>query len=321
VTALAVTVRAPAKVNLRLEVGAPQPDGFHPLATVFHAVSLFDDVTATPAGDDADSQVQVAVTGLDANEVPLDGSNLAVRAAQLVADVAGVTEPVHLQIRKGIPVAGGMAGGSADAAAALLACDALWKTGLSRAELFDLAAELGSDVPFALLGGTAVGTGRGDRLTPALAVGDYHWVVALAGAGLSTPAVYRELDRLRAGRVLPEPRVPREVMHALRAGDAETLGAMLANDLQPAALSLLPRLDRTLAVGLEYGALGGIVSGSGPSVVFLARDAEQALDLSVALTASGVAPEVRRVHGPVHGARIVAGSGADGVGTPGERRS
>jgi 4-diphosphocytidyl-2-C-methyl-D-erythritol kinase len=305
-----VTVRAPAKVNLRLEVGAPQPDGYHPLATVFHAVSLFDEVTAAaPAGPgDPDVQVQVSVTGTGAAQVPLDASNLAVRAALLLADVAGVSEPVRLQVRKGIPVAGGMAGGSADAAAALLACDALWKTGLTRPELFDLAAELGSDVPFALLGGTAIGTGRGDRLTPALAVGDYHWVVAFAGTGLSTPAVYRELDRLRAGRVLPEPRVPADVMHALRLGDADAVGQMLANDLQPAAVSLLPRLERTLAVGLEYGALGGVVSGSGPTVVFLVRDGEQALDLSVALTASGAAPEVRRVRGPVHGARVVSGT-------------
>ena len=303
-----VTVRAPAKVNLRLEVGAPQPDGYHPLATVFHAVSLFDEVTASPGSRDPGAQAEITLSGIGAGQVPLDRSNLAVRAALLLADVAGVTEPVRLHVRKGIPVAGGMAGGSADAAAALLACDALWKTGLTRPELLDLAAELGSDVPFALLGGTAVGTGRGDRLSPALAVGEYHWVVAFAGAGLSTPAVYRELDRLRAGRVLPEPRVPAEVMHALRLGDAEAVGALLANDLQPAALSLLPRLERTLAVGLEYGALGGLVSGSGPTVVFLARDGEHALDLSVALTASGAAPEVRRVRGPVHGARIVSGT-------------
>jgi 4-diphosphocytidyl-2-C-methyl-D-erythritol kinase len=306
-----VTVRAPAKVNLRLEVGAPQPDGYHQLATVFHAVSLFDEVTAaavSPA-EDPDVQVEVSVVGTGAREVPLDGSNLAVRAALLLADVAGVPDPVRLHVRKGIPVAGGMAGGSADAAAALLACDALWKTGLTRPELFDLAAELGSDVPFALLGGTAIGTGRGDRLTPALAVGEYHWVVAFAGAGLSTPAVYRELDRLRAGRILPEPRVPLEIMHALRLGDADAVGDLLANDLQPAAVSLLPRLERTLAVGFEYGALGGIVSGSGPTAVFLARDSEHALDLSVALTASGAAPEVRRVRGPVHGARIVSDEG------------
>jgi 4-diphosphocytidyl-2-C-methyl-D-erythritol kinase len=311
VSTAAVTVRAPAKVNLRLEVGAPQPDGYHSLATVFHAVSLFDEVTAAAVGpaEDPDVQVEVSVTGTGARDVPLDSSNLAVRAALLLADVAGVPDPVRLHVRKGIPVAGGMAGGSADAAAALLACDALWKTGLTRAELFDLAGELGSDVPFCLLGGTAIGTGRGDRLTPALAVGEYHWVVAFAGVGLPTPAVYRELDRLRAGRILPEPRVAPEFMHALRLGDAEAVGAMLSNDLQPAAVSLLPRLERTLAVGLEYGALGGIVSGSGPTAVFLARDSEHALDLSVALTASGAAPEVRRVRGPVHGARIVSDEG------------
>jgi len=313
VSGTTVTVRAPAKVNLRLEVGAAQADGYHALATVFHAVSLFDEVTAAAVGaaESNDAQVQVTVAGPGAAHVPVDGSNLAVRAALLLADVAGVTDPVRLHIRKGIPVSGGMAGGSADAAAALLACDALWKAGLTRAELFDLAAELGSDVPFALLGGTAIGTGRGDRLTPALAVGEYHWVVALAGTGLATPSVYRELDRLRAGRILPEPRVPTEMMHALRLGDPDAVGALLTNDLQPAAVSLLPRLERTLAVGLEYGALGGIVSGSGPTVVFLARDGEHALDLSVALTASGAAPEVRRVRGPVHGARIVSGGSSE----------
>lgn len=306
--AAGVTVRAPAKVNLVLEVGPPLPTGYHDLATVFHAVSLYDEVTATPAGPGPHAtEVTVSVEGPGAGDVPLDERNLAVRAALLIGDRSGAFEPAHLHIRKGIPVAGGMAGGSADAAAALVACDALWKAGLSRAELLELAAELGSDVPFALLGGTAVGTGRGTELTPALARGDYDWVVALAGVGLSTPAVFRELDRLRAGRVLPEPRVASALMQALRRGDAESVGALLANDLQPAAVSLLPDLERTLEVGSEYGALGGVVSGSGPTVVFLARDAEHALDLSVALTASGAAAEVQRAHGPVPGARIVDG--------------
>jgi len=306
--AAGVTVRAPAKVNLVLEVGPPLPTGYHDLATVFHAVSLYDELTATPVEARSDgTEVTVSVEGPGAGDVPLDERNLAVRAALLLGDRSGAFEPAHLHIRKGIPVAGGMAGGSADAAAALVACDALWEAGLTRAELLELAAELGSDVPFALLGGTAVGTGRGSELTPALARGDYDWVVALAGVGLSTPAVYRELDRLRAGRVLPEPRVASSLMQALRRGDAESVGALLANDLQPAAVSLLPDLERTLEVGSEYGALGGVVSGSGPTVVFLARDAEHALDLSVALTASGAAADVRRAHGPVPGARIVDG--------------
>jgi 4-diphosphocytidyl-2-C-methyl-D-erythritol kinase len=306
VSASSVTVRVPAKVNLVLEVGPPMPDGYHQLATVFHAVSLFDEVTATPADPgELDDEVMVTVEGPGAGDVPLDGTNLAFRAALLLSEHAPRNGPVRLHIRKGIPVAGGMAGGSADAAAALVACEALWQTGVGRRRLLELAAELGSDVPFALLGGTAVGSGRGDRLTPALARGDYHWVVALADRGLSTPDVYKELDRLRSGRVLPEPRVSDGMMQGLRRGDAETVGALLSNHLQPAALSLYPELERTLAVGSEYGALGGVVSGSGPTVVFLARDTEHALDLSVALTASGAAAEVRRARGPVHGARVV----------------
>jgi 4-diphosphocytidyl-2-C-methyl-D-erythritol kinase len=296
----AVTVRAPAKVNLELAVGGPRPDGFHELATVFHAVSLYDDVTAVPARG-----VTVTVEGPQADQVPLDRSNLAVRAARLLGRRVGVSDGVHLHIRKGIPVAGGMAGGSADAAAALLACDLLWHTGMSRDELRALAAELGSDVPFALLGGTAIGTGRGERLTPALARGEYHWVVALSSGQLSTPAVYAEIDRLRAGRVLPRPRVSDRMMQALRRGDPQALGMAMSNDLQPAALSLDPRLERTLEVGEEYGALGSLVSGSGPTVVLLAKDHEHALDLSAALTAARVVTQVRLVRGPVHGAKVL----------------
>ncbi len=296
-----VTVRVPAKVNLGLAVGGPRPDGYHDLATVFHAVSLYDDLTATLRDDDG---VTVRVEGVQATLVPEDESNLAVRAVRLLAERMGIEAGVDLHIRKGIPVAGGMAGGSADAAAALVACDALWNLGLPRSEMLELAAELGSDVSFALLGGTAIGTGRGERLTPALARGDYHWVIALAEFGLSTPAVYGELDRLRARRVLPEPRVPDRLMKALRSGDPQALGDSLSNDLQPAACSLAPSLTDTLAVGRDYGALGGLVSGSGPTVFFLARDTEHALDLAVALTASGTARDVRRVHGPVPGARL-----------------
>ncbi len=301
----AITVRAPAKVNLELDVGAPRPDGYHDVATVYHAVSLADDVTASPPPRGADGEVSVSVEGLGSDRVPLDGTNLAVRAAVLLAEHTGVESGVHLHIRKGIPVAGGMAGGSADAAAALVACDALWHTGLSREELRELAADLGADVPFALVGGTAVGTGRGEELTPALARGEYQWVIALSEAGLSTPAVYAELDRLRSGRRVAPPRVSDALMQALLRGDAEGLGAHLSNDLQPAACSLAPDLERTLEVGYEYGALGGLVSGSGPTVAFLVRDAEQALDISAALLAGGTVAQVRRAHGPVPGARVV----------------
>jgi 4-diphosphocytidyl-2-C-methyl-D-erythritol kinase len=295
-----VSVRVPAKVNLDLSVGALGPDGYHPLSTVFHAVSLFDDLTVTPAPEG----IALEVVGEHVEGVPTGESNLAVRAARLVARRAGVESGAHLLLHKGIPVAGGMAGGSADAAAALVACDAAWNACLDRSELLELAAELGSDVAFALVGGTAIGSGRGEQITPALARGQYHWVLALSDEGLSTPAVYAEFDRLAAGRVLAEPRVSDEVMQALRSGDSVALGQALRNDLQAAACSLRPDLGDVLDVGLEYGALGGVVSGSGPTVAFLVRDNEHALDLSVALTASGACESVKRAHGPVHGARV-----------------
>jgi 4-diphosphocytidyl-2-C-methyl-D-erythritol kinase len=299
-----VTVRAPAKINLQLVVGAPGPDGYHLLATVFHAVGLYDELTATATAP-AEGGVQLTVEGDQAELVPLDETNLAVRAATLLARRTGRPAHVRLHLRKGIPVAGGMAGGSADAAAALVACDLLWRTGLAREELQDLGAELGADVPFALIGGTAIGTGRGDILTPALARGDFHWVLAVSGEGLSTPAVYAECDRLRGGRPVLEPRISDRFMQALRSGNAAAVGAELTNDLQEAALSLRPSLRQTLAIGAEYSALGGLVSGSGPTVAFLVADSDKALDLTVALSASGTCQAVHRVSGPVHGARSV----------------
>ncbi|HST84873.1 MAG TPA: 4-(cytidine 5'-diphospho)-2-C-methyl-D-erythritol kinase [Kineosporiaceae bacterium] len=307
-TADGVTVRAPAKINLELRVGPPRSDGYHEVATVFHAVALFDDLTAVQ-GEPGEG-ISIVVHGPQAANVPVDESNLAVRAARLLADRVGLVDAdVRMQLHKQIPVAGGMAGGSADAAAALVACDALWHTGLDREQLHGLAAELGSDVPFSLLGGTAIGSGRGERLIPALARGEYHWVIALADHGLSTPAVYSEVDRLRDAGLVPqplaEPEISGQLMQALRAGDAEALGACLGNDLQAAACSLDPSLEKALDVGRKVGALGGMVSGSGPTMVFLARDSSHALDLAVALTASGAAADVRRSHGPVAGARLV----------------
>ncbi|MDP9399252.1 MAG: 4-(cytidine 5'-diphospho)-2-C-methyl-D-erythritol kinase [Actinomycetota bacterium] len=295
-----VTVRVPAKINLHLAVGGPRPDGFHDVATVYQAVSLYDEVTVTPA-----DALTVEVAGAHVRGVPDDAGNLAARAASVLARRAGLEPRVHLRLVKGIPVAGGMAGGSADAAAALLACDALWGCALPREQLIDLAAELGSDVPFALVGGTAVGNGRGERLTPALTVGRFAWVLGIAEGGLSTPAVYAETDRLRSGRVLPEPRVPDAVLRALRAGDASALGRALGNDLQPAACSLRPQLSATLAVGQEHGALGCLVSGSGPTCAFLTRDDRHAEDLAAALASSGTCADVARAYGPVPGAQLL----------------
>jgi len=299
--------RVPAKVNLALSVGGLGGDGYHPLATVFQAVSLYDHVEANPAAPGAG--VSIALAGPETAGVPTGLENLAARAVDLLAAEAGRAPDVALRIRKEIPVAGGMAGGSADAAGALLACDALWGLRTPRDRLFELAAELGADVPFALLGGTALGRGRGDRLTPVLSQGTYHWVFAIADSGLSTPAVYREIDRLREGSVLTEPGVGDRLLVALRRGDAEAVGAALSNDLQRAAVSLRPKLQMTLEIAEEYGALGWLVSGSGPTVAALARDEEHSLDLAVAFTASGVCRTVARATGAVPGARIVPAAG------------
>ena len=298
----AVTVRVPAKVNLELRVGPPQEDGYHDLATVFQAVSLYDEVSVAPWDD-----WKVVPAGAYADLIPTDETNLALRAARLVAERWQVDDALSIRIDKDIPVAGGMAGGSADAAAALLACDHLWELGLDREELAELAAELGSDVPFPLSGGTAMGSGRGEQLAPVLARGSFHWVFAISDTGLSTPAVFRECDRLRGDSAshLPPPQVSPELMAALRSGDAHALGKALRNDLEDAAFSLRPELRTLREAGVAFGALGGIVSGSGPTVAFLTESHEASLDLSVSLAASDLCRDIRRAKGPVHGAQVV----------------
>jgi 4-diphosphocytidyl-2-C-methyl-D-erythritol kinase len=302
-----VTVRVPAKINLQLAVGPLRPDGYHGLVTVFHAISLFDEVTVTAA--DADS---VTVRGEGADHVPENGDNLALRAVRALRAEqerrgSAPGDGVAVAIAKRIPVAGGMAGGSADAAAALVACNELWDAGLSPADLSEVGATVGSDVAFAVLGGTAVGRGRGEQLTPALAApARYHWVLAFADGHLSTPAVYGRLDQQRQDDEVPEPELSEELMSALRAGDPARLGAALANDLQAPALALFPGLRKTLAAGREAGALGGLVSGSGPTCFFLAESASEATDLAVALSGAGVCRAVATATGPAAGASVVA---------------
>jgi 4-diphosphocytidyl-2-C-methyl-D-erythritol kinase len=302
-----VHVRAPGKINVFMKVGSLLEDGYHEVATAYQAISLYEDVYARSADD-----FSVTFSGsIATSDLPTDGSNLAIKAARLLARVADYRGGVRLEIEKNVPIAGGMGGGSADAAATLLACDHLWGTGLGREELHSLAAELGADVPFALMGGTAVGTGRGDALSPALAQGTYQWVLVLADVGLSTPEVYAELDRHRERHVhdiapAPEqPTVDIAVLQALRAGDPHQLAEYLHNDLQAPALHLEPSLARTLEEGERAGALAGIVSGSGPTVAFLVADADAALELQVELSAGR--HQVIRATGPVHGARVVAG--------------
>ncbi|MGW0499992.1 4-(cytidine 5'-diphospho)-2-C-methyl-D-erythritol kinase [Streptomyces sp. NPDC003007] len=296
---MSVTVRVPAKVNVQLAVGAVRPDGFHPLANVFLAVGLYDEVTVTPA-----DELRVTCEGPDADQVPLDRTNLAARAAIALAERYGRSPDLHLHIAKDIPVAGGMAGGSADGAAALVACDTLWQTGASREELLDICAELGSDVPFSLVGGAALGIGRGEQLTPLEVGGAFHWVFAMADRGLSTPAVFRAFDRLGEGVDIPTPVASQELLDALAKGDPDALAVTVSNDLQPAALSLFPELADTLAAGRAAGALAALVSGSGPTTAFLVRGPESAATVAQALLASGTCRTVRTASGPAPGATI-----------------
>ena len=313
-----MTVRVPAKVNLQLAVGPVRADGYHDVATVYHAVSLFDEVTVTPAERDI-----VAITGEGADSVPVDGGNLATRAARALARAveysSGGAPALAIQITKRIPVAAGLAGGSGNAAAALVACNELWGTGLSQQELSELASGIGSDVAFGLLGGTAIGIGRGEQVTPVLTSGTFHWVLAFANGELSTADVYAACDRMRAspasppgkehkaGTVgVPDPALDNRLIAALRSGDPAEVGQLLSNDLQPAAISLRPELRRTLTAGRELGALGAMVSGSGPTCAFLAKNRRHARDLAAALAGAGVCRTVAQVTGPAPGATIVA---------------
>lgn len=299
-----VTVRVPGKLNLYLAVGDCRDDGYHELTTVFHAVSLVDEVTVR----DADV-LSLRVTGQGADVLPTDERNLAWQAAELMAEYVGRAPDVAISIDKSIPVAGGMAGGSADAAAVLVGMNVLWELGVPRRDLHSLAARLGSDVPFALHGGTALGTGRGEELATVLTRETFHWVLAFADRGLSTPAVFKELDRLRdTGRKLPESGDPEPVLAALAAGDPQRLAGLLGNDLQAAAISLNPDLRRTLRAGVEAGALAGMVSGSGPTCAFLCSSAQSAADVAVELSALGAGRAVRVASGPVYGARVVPSS-------------
>jgi 4-diphosphocytidyl-2-C-methyl-D-erythritol kinase len=302
-----VTVRVPGKVNLYLAVGDLREDGYHELTTVFHAVSLFDEITVRNADV---LSLEVSGEGFDDRgcSLPLDGRNLAWRAAELMAEHVGRAPDVAISLEKSIPVAGGMAGGSADAAAVLVAMNALWELGVPRRDLHALGAELGSDVPFALHGGTALGTGRGEQLATVLSRNTFHWVLAFADGGLSTPAVFGEIDRLRADPAREQPSRladPEPLLTALASGDPYQLAPLLGNDLQPAALSLDAGLRRTLRAGVDAGALAGIVSGSGPTCAFLCPSASAAIDVGVQLAGAGVCRTVRAASGPVPGARVV----------------
>ena len=303
-----ITATAPGKLTLYLAVAGRRADGYHELTTVFHAVSLVDTVTVS----DADV-LSLEMTGETAGVPPVDEQNVAWRAAELLAEHVHRAPDVAIIVDKAIPVASGMAGGSADAAAVLVAMNQLWELGAPRRDLHTLATRLGSDVPFALHGGTALGTGRGEKLATVLTRDSFDWVLAFADQGLATADVFAELDRLRDAGNPPSSRGdPEPVLAALASGDPHRLAPLLGNQLQAAALSLNPKLQETLDAGADAGALAAVVTGSGPTCAFLCASAQSAADVAATLADAGVCRAVAVASGPVYGARVGPAPGIGG---------
>ncbi|TLP76826.1 4-(cytidine 5'-diphospho)-2-C-methyl-D-erythritol kinase [Nesterenkonia sphaerica] len=328
-----VTAVAPGKVNLSLRVGPLRPDGYHEVATLYYAVSLYEEVIASPRSDEVITvslSERSSFTGVEHRDplsggtvpaqIPLDEQNLAYQAAALLRehlrsrDAATLSFPgterpsygVDLTIIKNVPIAGGMGGGSADAAATLVACSALWEAGLTKEQLADLGARLGADVPFAIVGGAAVGQGLGETLSPLLTRGELHLVMVPSSTGLSTPEVYQKLDSMRASVSLTvdPPELDHDLIRAACAADAEMITTLMTNDLQAPAVAMLPALDDMMDAGMAEGAMQGMVSGSGPTVMFLARDAAAAHQLATSLQ-ERLDVWAIPVSGPAAGARLL----------------
>lgn len=288
-----VTASAPGKINIFFSVGSLLPDSYHDVASVYFALDLREKVTAT-INDSWQVSVEGKLSSAQLQKVPTGEDNLVIRAAQNMANCSSgqSLSPIHFLIDKHVPVSGGMGGGSADAAAAIMAVDQLWQSGITGEKLFELAAELGADIPFALLGGVAIGLSRGHQLKPVDSVKRFHWVLVANDHGLSTPEVYAKLDRLREERAQdprnqPQPSVPHELVQALQSGEARLLAGFLKNDLQEAALALLPELQQTIDAGLEAGALAAIVSGSGPTIAMLVESSDAARTVADKLAIAG----------------------------------
>ena len=295
-----VIVETPAKINLSLRVGDLRDDGYHELSTVFLAVGLTDTITVT----DQTGEITLSLERGDAEMLGPVESNLAVRAARLLRDTHG--DPslgAHINIEKRIPVAGGMAGGSADAAGALLACSELWGLKLERSQLMELGARLGADVPFALLGGVALGRGRGDELAPLLHRGSHTWVIAHQSNGISTPEAFRRLDLARAEGRSPSVDSEGDVIRALLTGDSAQLAAALSNDFQEVIRQSRPEINQLLELAGKTEALGVILSGSGPSVAYLCEN--EAAAHRVAKKIQQLVPvQTMVLHSPVPGAWV-----------------
>lgn len=297
-----VSVRVPAKINLQLAVGPLDAAGYHEIATIFQAVSLYDEVTVSKVKPGSE---HLSISGEGADDLPVNQNNLAFKAIREIAKYVEHPINARIHIDKSIPIAGGMAGGSADAAAVLIAVNQLWQLNLTSEQLTTIASEIGSDVAFLLFGHTQMGLGRGERLNPVLTRGELNWVIATSSGGLATGEVYKTCDTLREGKETVEPVINNELIKALAAGEVKKVASNLSNDLQEAALKLKPELKNLLKAGEDFGAIGSLVSGSGPTCIFLIENKKAAENLVIDLAGSGLAKNVFLASGPVAGAKII----------------
>lgn len=318
------TVRAPAKLNIYLQIGDVREDGYHDITTVYQTIDLFEEVAVTDLSQedgecDKAEFVHISLSGPESNEsIPTDGHNLASKAAKLLAQRYGITPKLHLDISKRIPARGGLGGGSADAAATLIGCNIIWDLHLRKEELMALGALLGEDVPVHIQGGMAIGVGHKQPLIPIPAGPgdhyphhhpDWYWVLGVPyGDGLSTRDVFVQLDAMKGTRGAVDFASAHNTCLATSWGteNPETLAPRLSNDLERPAGVLLPALVKGLEEGRrDENALAGFMTGSGSTCVFLARSAEGAEALARNLKERELFRNIILAKGPAEGACMV----------------
>lgn len=266
---MSITVLARAKINLVLDVLGKRPDGYHEVEMVMQSIELHDCLEFSPGT----GGISLAVEGGD---VPSGKENLVYRAAELICLHAGIKDGVNIRLKKNIPAAAGLGGGSADAAAALVALNEMWGIGYSLSELMRLGEQLGADVPFCLRGGTALARGKGERLEQLPPCPRFGLVLVKPPFGVSTAAVYRAFA---PGPVEKKPDC-RAMVRALQEGDVAGIVENLANALEPVAFKMHPQIACIKRKLVEAGALGALMSGSGPTVFGLAPDLESAREVA-----------------------------------------
>lgn len=276
-------VNAYAKINLTLGIEGIRQDGYHQVEMIMQAVELHDSL----AFEDAPAGISIES---DSPEIPPGPENLVYRAASLLQEYTGCGRGVRIKLTKKIPVAAGLAGGSTDAAAALRALNSLWDLNLPEGDLYKLGERLGADVPFCLMGGTALARGKGELLTPVAGAQGLGVVLVKPSFGVSTARVYRMYDLLPPG---PQPDTG-AMISALGRGDLHAIGSLLHNSLERVTAGLHPEIKQIKQGLREAGAAGALMSGSGPTVFGLFSNIREAGAAALKLNAPGCVTIVTR---------------------------